>query len=61
MAPLIPRTPPTNMPLTLTREAEELSPVKELLLLERRMASMGRPASPESKFFDAIFNLTNAQ
>ena len=48
MAPLIPRTPPTNIPLTLTLEAEELSPVKELLLLDRPIASIGLLLSGKS-------------
>ena len=56
IAPLMPLTPPTNMPLTLTLEADELSPVKELLLFDRPMASMGRPESPDSRFLAAIFS-----
>ena len=48
MAPLMPRTPPTNIPLTLTLEAEELSPVKELLLLDRPIASIGLLLSGKS-------------
>ena len=52
MAPLIPRTPPTNIPLTLTLEAEELSPVKELLLFDLPIAAIGLllwPLSLKSK------------